>query len=170
MSIKLNFLNMCISDCIIVMHMPLFYPLATLTHTTDLTTIKATLTPEMRQDECIKHALSIQSAFAIKNYHRFFKLSRGAPKMSGYLIDWFVERVRKDGLKLVVKSYVFWSYVVLTVFFLGGDLNSVFLNYFALKYFHFQIAFRCKTSEVGKLIVYNIIACKNFRYIICVIW
>lgn len=73
--------------------------------TLDLTTIKASLTPEMRSDECIKHALKIQTAFALKNFHRFFKLNKEAPKMSGYLIDWFIERVRKDGLKLIVKSY-----------------------------------------------------------------
>ena len=75
----------------------------------DLVTIKASLSPEMRQDESVKHALDIQAAFATKNYHRFFKLYAHSPKMSGYLIDWFIERVRKEALKIIVKSYVYLS-------------------------------------------------------------
>jgi len=74
--------------------------------TVDLVTIKASLSQEMWQDESVKHALDIQAAFAVKNYQRFFKLYSQSPKMSGYLIDWFIERVRKEALKIIVKSYV----------------------------------------------------------------
>lgn len=66
----------------------------------------ATLKSNHRKDECVYHALNVRSAWALNNYHRFFKLYRCAPKMSGYLMDWFVDRVRISALKTIVKSYV----------------------------------------------------------------
>lgn len=72
-----------------------------------MTTVLASLTPEAHKEECIKHALAVRSAWALNNYHRFFKLYTNAPKMSGYLMDWFAERARKSAVKAVVKSYVF---------------------------------------------------------------
>ncbi|XP_013082698.2 leukocyte receptor cluster member 8 homolog [Biomphalaria glabrata] len=74
-------------------------------NTLDLTTALASLTPECRKDECIKHALDVRIAWSLNNYHRFFKLYEQAPKMSGYLMDWFIDRVRKSALKLLLKAY-----------------------------------------------------------------
>ncbi|XP_071106677.1 leukocyte receptor cluster member 8 homolog isoform X2 [Haliotis cracherodii] len=74
-------------------------------NTLDLTTVLAALSPEHRADECVKHSLSVRSSWALNNYHSFFKLYSNAPKMSGYLMDWFVDRVRKNALKTIVKSY-----------------------------------------------------------------
>lgn len=74
-------------------------------NTLDMTTVLASLTPECREDECVLHALAVRSALALSSYHRFFKLYSKAPKMSGYLLDWFTDRVRFTALKTIVKSY-----------------------------------------------------------------
>lgn len=82
------------------------YKLQSLTYFSDMTTVLATLTPECRDDECVKHALAVRSALALSSYHRFFKLYKKAPKMSGYLMDWFADKVRLLALKAIVKAYV----------------------------------------------------------------
>lgn len=61
----------------------------------------------MKKDFCIKFALQICDACSQNNYHRVFKLAQNAPKMCGYLIDWFAERLRKEALKCMIKSYVY---------------------------------------------------------------
>lgn len=81
-----------------------------------MTTALAALTPSCRQDECITHALKVRSAWALSDYHSFFLLYKAAPKMSGYLMDWFVERVRKGALKSIIKAYVSLLCLSLVVF------------------------------------------------------
>jgi len=71
-----------------------------------MTTTMAMLTPAHRQDKCVSHAIKVRAAWALSNYHRFFHLYRCAPKMSGYIIDWFLERERKQALRIMIKSYV----------------------------------------------------------------
>ena len=71
-----------------------------------MTTTMALLMPTHRQDKCVSHALQVRASWALSNYHRFFQLYRCAPKMSGYVIDWFLERERKQALKIMIKSYV----------------------------------------------------------------
>ena len=78
-----------------------------LTVSLDMTTVLASLTPDSRKDVCIHHALRVRSAWALNHYHSFFRLYTNAPKMSGYLMDWFAERCRKTALKAIIKSYVF---------------------------------------------------------------
>ena len=79
-----------------------------------MTTALTQLDSRDKADECIIHALKVRSAWTNANFVKFFKLYAAAPKMSGYLIDWFVERERKRALKIMIKSYVyschvFWS-------------------------------------------------------------
>ncbi|CAL9705642.1 unnamed protein product [Knipowitschia caucasica] len=71
----------------------------------DLTTELVYLTPALRADPCVAHALSLRAAWALGNYQRFFKLYQQAPRMASYLIDKFVERERKVALRAMVKTF-----------------------------------------------------------------
>lgn len=72
----------------------------------DITTELAYLTRELKADPCVSHALALRAAWALGNYHRFFRLYCHAPCMSGYLVDKFADRERKAALKAMIKTYV----------------------------------------------------------------
>jgi len=70
----------------------------------DLGDVMSKLTEDVKKDTCVAHALELQGAWALKNYSKFFKLHANAPKMAGYLIDWFAHRERKHALKTILKA------------------------------------------------------------------
>lgn len=65
----------------------------------------ADLTPTEKEERPIKHALSVRSALALGNYHRFFQLYLDTPNMGAYLMDMFVGRERLSALCNICRAY-----------------------------------------------------------------
>ncbi|KIW05823.1 uncharacterized protein PV09_03029 [Verruconis gallopava] len=71
-----------------------------------LNDILAEITPELRQEECVKHALAVRSAQASGNYHKLLAhLYQSVPNMGAYLMDMFVPRERIAALATICKAY-----------------------------------------------------------------
>jgi SAC3 family protein LENG8/THP3 len=78
-------------------------------HTANRTALNdaiADLTPADKEQRAIKHALSVRSALALGNYHKFFQLYLDVPNMGAYLMDMFVKRERLAALANMCKAYV----------------------------------------------------------------
>jgi hypothetical protein len=71
---------------------------------TSLNDVLADLTPAEKEEQPIKHALSVRSALALGNYHRFFRLYLDTPNMGAYLMDMFVVRERLAALSNICKA------------------------------------------------------------------
>lgn len=65
---------------------------------TGLNDTLADLTAAEKEERPIKHALSVRSAVALGNYHKFFQLYLDTPNMGAYLMDMFVVRERLAAL------------------------------------------------------------------------
>jgi hypothetical protein len=78
-------------------------------HTANRTALNdaiADLTTAEKDQRAIKHALSVRSALALGNYHKFFQLYLDVPNMGAYLMDMFVKRERLAALANLCKAYV----------------------------------------------------------------
>lgn len=64
----------------------------------------ADVTAEDKLDPAVKHALSVRSALALGNYHRFFQLYLDTPNMGAYLMDMFVDRERLAALAAMSRA------------------------------------------------------------------
>ncbi|XP_036193666.1 leukocyte receptor cluster member 8 [Myotis myotis] len=103
----------------------------------DITTELAYLTRELKTDPCVAHALALRAAWALGNYHRFFRLYSHAPCMSGYLIDKFVDRERRAALKAMIKTFrpaLPVSYLQAELAFEGEAACRAFLEPLGLAY------------------------------------
>lgn len=112
----------------------------------DLTEALAALTREEKADECIAHAIKLRSAWAQGNFKRFFQLYTTAPKMSGYLMDWFIDRERRRALEVIIKAYVippgFFHLIIkgqqeLHLEFIPFNISLISLGLAALAIYHF---------------------------------
>ena len=54
----------------------------------------------------MEHALAVQRAQALGNYHKLGDLHLNAPNMGAYIMDHFIDRERVKGLMVVTKAYV----------------------------------------------------------------
>ena len=84
----------------------------------DLQNVLHSLSKEDKQDEVISHALRVRNAWSLKFYHRLFQLYAVAPKMSAYVMDWFIERERSCALMTILKSYVFFLFLFIYIEYL----------------------------------------------------
>jgi hypothetical protein len=64
------------------------------------------LTPKQKADPSVRHALDVQRAVSMGNYHAFFRLFLDSPNMGGYIIDHFSDRERIKALIVMTKVYV----------------------------------------------------------------
>lgn len=96
----------------------------------DLTSVMAELTSDEKKDECVAHALKLRTVWSLQNYKRFFELYQEAPKMSGYLIDWFIGRERKAALRIIIKAYVFLLFRItnFVIFFITKNVIAYNVN------------------------------------------
>ena len=72
----------------------------------DLNLFVGQLTSQQKSNPCVLHALNVQRALSMGNYHLFFSLYNTVPNMGGYIMDHFVERERIRALLVMTKSYV----------------------------------------------------------------
>ncbi|CAG9315436.1 unnamed protein product [Blepharisma stoltei] len=59
-----------------------------------------------KETEEIKHALALKSSLIHGNYHQVFRLRKIAPNMGAYMIDMFLQKLRKFSLLKIFKSYM----------------------------------------------------------------
>jgi hypothetical protein len=64
------------------------------------------LTPQQKADPVVRHALGVQRALSMGNYHALFGLYLNAPNMGAYIMDHFIDRERIKALMVIAKAWV----------------------------------------------------------------
>ena len=72
----------------------------------DLNLYVGQLTEKQKADPAVRHALAVQRAIAMGNYHALFDLYMNAPNMGAYIMDHFIERERVRALIIMSKACV----------------------------------------------------------------
>jgi len=62
------------------------------------------LTSQQKSAPEVRHALNVQRASAMGNYHLFFDLYMSAPNMGAYIMDHFIDRERIRALLVMSKA------------------------------------------------------------------
>jgi hypothetical protein len=70
----------------------------------DALALMRALTPSQLREPAILHALEVRTAYASRNYARFFALQRAAPGHAGHLMRLLAHRIRLWALKAVVAA------------------------------------------------------------------
>ncbi|KAI0372728.1 hypothetical protein BV20DRAFT_963798 [Pilatotrama ljubarskyi] len=70
----------------------------------DLNLYVGQLTERQKADPAVRHALSVQRAIAMGNYHALFDLYMNAPNMGAYIMDHFIDRERIRALMVMTKA------------------------------------------------------------------
>jgi len=63
------------------------------------------LTPRQKADPAVRHALNVQRALSMGNYHALFGMYLNAPNMGAYIMDHFIDRERAKALMVITKAY-----------------------------------------------------------------
>jgi len=76
------------------------YPL----YCVELNLYVGTLTPRQKRDPAVQHALRVQRALSMGNYHALFEMYWNAPNMGAYIMDHFIDRERIRALMTMTKA------------------------------------------------------------------
>ncbi|KAH9939138.1 SAC3/GANP/Nin1/mts3/eIF-3 p25 family-domain-containing protein [Amylocystis lapponica] len=71
----------------------------------DLNLYVGQLTDSQKSHPAVRHALDVQRALAMGNYHSLFSLYVTAPNMGAYIMDHFIDRERVRALMVMSKAY-----------------------------------------------------------------
>lgn len=74
-------------------------------NTTELQLTLSKLPRDSLNHPVLDHALKVRRAWSLGNYHKLFSLYKQSPEMSAKLMDWFIERERKQAIKVIMRSY-----------------------------------------------------------------
>eukprot|EP00543_Licmophora_paradoxa_P004474 CAMPEP_0202446760 /NCGR_PEP_ID=MMETSP1360-20130828/5330_1 /ASSEMBLY_ACC=CAM_ASM_000848 /TAXON_ID=515479 /ORGANISM="Licmophora paradoxa, Strain CCMP2313" /LENGTH=699 /DNA_ID=CAMNT_0049063435 /DNA_START=122 /DNA_END=2221 /DNA_ORIENTATION=+ len=94
----------------------------------EISNLLLSLTPELKQDPFIAHALKVRLAVAEHNYHSFFRLRQQCPTQSMlHLMEFMLPNVRQWALLRICKAYrpsVPVNFVLQELGFSKGDLED----------------------------------------------
>ena len=71
---------------------------------TELNLYVGQLTPKQKLDAAVRHALAVQRAVSMGNYHALFELYIDAPNMGAFIMDHFIDRERIRALLVMTRA------------------------------------------------------------------